>query len=63
MAMKDIKPKDNIDIFSSEIFDKTINVNLRGIFCAVNILLNFIIKNIDQRVINIGTIYAIQTTP
>ena len=60
MAMKDIKPKDNMDIFSSEIFDKTINVNLRGIFLCCKYFIKFHHKkNIDQRVINIGTIYAI----
>ena len=58
--MKDIKPKDNMDIFSSEIFDKTINVNLRGIFLCCKYFIKFHHKkNIDQRVINIGTIYAI----
>ncbi|MDC3176474.1 SDR family NAD(P)-dependent oxidoreductase, partial [Alphaproteobacteria bacterium] len=60
MAMKDIKPKDNMDIFSSEIFDKTINVNLRGTFLCCKYFIKFHHKkNIDQRVINIGTIYAI----
>ena len=60
MAMKDLSPKGNKDIFSSEIFDKTINVNLRGIFLCCKYFIKFHHKkNIDQRVINIGTIYAV----
>jgi NAD(P)-dependent dehydrogenase (short-subunit alcohol dehydrogenase family) len=48
------------DIFSSEMFDKTIQTNLKGIFlCCKNFIKYHHKKNIDQRVINISTIYAL----
>ena len=48
------------DIFSSEIFDKTMQTNLKGIFlCCKNFIKYHHKKNIDQRVINISTMYAL----
>jgi 3-oxoacyl-[acyl-carrier protein] reductase len=48
--------------FSTEIFDKTIQTNLKGFFLSCK---NFIKyhhrKNIDQRVINVSTIYALNS--
>tara|TARA_B100000700_G_C14832279_1_gene755131 strand:- start:176 stop:919 length:744 start_codon:yes stop_codon:yes gene_type:complete len=58
MAMKTIKKKKN-DIFSSEAFDQTIKVNLKGVFLCCKYFMKYHHKkNLDQRVINIGTIYA-----
>ena len=54
------KKNNNKDIFSSEIFDKTIKINLKGIFlCCKNFIKYHHKKNIDQRVINISTMYAL----
>lgn len=54
------KKKFTKDIFSSEIFEKTINVNLRGVFlCCKNFIKYHHKKNIDQRVINITTMYGL----
>jgi NAD(P)-dependent dehydrogenase (short-subunit alcohol dehydrogenase family) len=48
------------DIFSTEIFEKTIQINLKGIFlCCKNFIKYHHKKNIDQRVINISTMYAL----
>jgi NAD(P)-dependent dehydrogenase (short-subunit alcohol dehydrogenase family) len=48
------------DIFSSEIFEKTVEVNLKGVFlCCKNFIKYHHKKNIDQRVINISTMYAL----
>ena len=48
------------DIFSSEIFEKTMQINLKGIFlCCKNFIKYHHKKNIDQRVINISTMYAL----
>jgi len=55
-----IKKKSSKDIFSSEIFEKTIQVNLKGVFlCCKNFIKHHHKKNIDQRVINISTMYAL----
>lgn len=52
--------KTSKDIFSSEIFEKTIDVNLKGVFlCCKNFINYHHKKNIDQRVINISTMYAL----
>ena len=62
MAMKTIKSKDKKDIFSTEVFDQTIKINLRGIFlCCKYFIKHHHKKKIDQRVINIGTIYALHS--
>ena len=48
------------DVFSLEVFDQTIKVNLKGIFlCCKNFIKYHHKKNIDQRVINISTMYAL----
>ena len=48
------------DIFSSEIFEKTIDINLKGVFlCCKNFIKYHHKKNMDQRVINISTMYAL----
>lgn len=50
------------DAFSSEMFQKTIDVNLKGVFlCCKNFIKYHHKKNIDQRVINISTIYALHS--
>ena len=62
MAMKIQDTKQKSDFFSSEIFDKTINVNLKGIFLCCKYFIKFHHnKNIDQRVINVGTIYSMHS--
>ncbi len=54
------KKKISTDIFSTEIFDQTLRVNLRGIFlCCKNFIKYHHKKNIDQRVINMSTMYAL----
>ena len=54
------KQKINKDFFSTEVFDQTIKVNLRGIFlCCKNFIKYHHKKNIDQRVINMSTMYAL----
>jgi 3-oxoacyl-[acyl-carrier protein] reductase len=56
------KSKSSKDIFSTEIFDKTMQVNLRGVFlCCKNFIKYHHKKNIDQRVINISTMYALHS--
>jgi NAD(P)-dependent dehydrogenase (short-subunit alcohol dehydrogenase family) len=48
------------DYFSTKIWENTVNTNLRGPFLACKYFLKYHHnKNIDQRVINIGTIYGI----
>jgi len=48
------------NIFSSKIFEKTIDINLKGVFlCCKNFIKHHHKKNIDQRVINISTMYAL----
>ena len=60
MAMKTLGKKKNKDIFSSELFDHTIKVNLKGVFLCCKYFMKYHHKRkIDQRVINIGTIYAV----
>ncbi len=62
MAMKIQDTKQKSDFFSSEIFDKTINVNLKGIFLCCKYFIKFHHnKSIDQRVINVGTIYSMHS--
>jgi NAD(P)-dependent dehydrogenase (short-subunit alcohol dehydrogenase family) len=57
MAMK--SKKFSKDIFSSEMFDQTLNINLRGIFLCCKYFIKYHHnKKLDQRVINVGTIYA-----
>ncbi len=54
------KQKNKKDIFSTEVFDQTIKINLRGIFlCCKNFIKYHHKKNIDQRVINMSTMYAL----
>ncbi|MDB3987474.1 SDR family oxidoreductase [Candidatus Pelagibacter sp.] len=54
------KIKTEKDIFSSEIFEKTVNINLKGTFlCCKNFIKYHHRKNIDQRVINVSTMYAL----
>lgn len=55
-----IKKKIDKDIYSSDVFEKTIQVNLKGVFlCCKNFIKYHHKKNIDQRVINISTMYAL----
>ena len=60
MAMKKIKKTKKIDFFSTEIWDQTLKVNLRGPFLGCKYFIKYHHNNvIDQRVINIGTIYGL----
>ena len=62
LAMKTINSKEKNDIFSTEIFDQTLKINLRGIFLCCKYFIKYHHKkNLDQRVINIGTIYALHS--
>ena len=55
-----VKKKVDKDIYSSDVFEKTIQVNLKGVFlCCKNFIKYHHRKNIDQRVINISTMYAL----
>ncbi len=60
MAMKSLKNKKNIDYFASEIWDKTLKVNLKGPFLGCKYFIKYHHKKKrDQRVINVGTIYGL----
>ncbi len=59
MAIKNNLSK---NIFSTEVFNQTIDVNLKGIFfCCKSFIKYHHKKKIDQRVINIGTMYAVHS--
>jgi 3-oxoacyl-[acyl-carrier protein] reductase len=61
MALKDSKTKKK-DFFSTKIWDQTINTNLKGSFLACKYFIKYHHnKKIDQRVINIGTIYGLHS--
>lgn len=56
------KNKLSNNIFSTKVFDQTINVNLKGVFlCCKNFIKYHHKKKLDQRVINIGTMYALHS--
>ncbi len=59
MAIKNNLSK---NIFSTDVFNQTIDVNLKGIFfCCKSFIKYHHKKKIDQRVINIGTMYAVHS--
>ena len=59
MALKSNKKKKK-DFFSTKIWDQTIKTNLSGSFLSCKYFLKYHHKkNLDQRVINIGTIYGL----
>jgi len=61
MALKNTKSKKK-DYFSTKIWDQTINTNLKGSFLACKYFVKYHHnKKIDQRVINIGTIYGLHS--
>tara|TARA_A100001035_G_C27702983_1_gene463426 strand:- start:29 stop:787 length:759 start_codon:yes stop_codon:yes gene_type:complete len=61
MAAKKSKNKKK-DFFSTKVWDQTINVNLKGAFLTCKYFIKYNHeKKIDQRVINIGTIYALNS--
>lgn len=56
------KTKLSNNVFSTEVFDQTININLKGVFlCCKNFIKYHHKKKLDQRVINVGTMYAIHS--
>ena len=56
------KKKLKNDIFSSEVFKRTIDVNLKGVFLCCKYFIKYHHKKrIDQRVINIGTMYGLHS--
>jgi len=60
MAMKNYNKTKKKDFFSTEVWDKTITVNLKGPFLGSKYFIKYHhLKNLDQRVINIGTIYGL----
>ncbi len=61
MAFKNKKFKKK-DFFSTEVWDRTINTNLKGSFLACKYFVKYHHKKQkDQRVINIGTIYGLRS--
>ena len=62
MAAKTFKKKDHKDFLSTKIWNKTIDVNLKGSFLTCKYFIKYNhSKKLDQRVINIGTIYALNS--
>ena len=60
MAMKENKRIKKNDFFSTKVWDQTINVNLKGSFTGCKYFIKYHHdKKIDQRVLNIGTIYGL----
>ena len=61
MALKKAKSKKK-DYFSTKIWDQTVNTNLKGPFLACKYFIKYHHnKKIDQRVINVGTIYGLHS--